>query len=308
LNELKLNIPNLPFSLEHTLDSGQTFRWVQTGQWWEGVIQGGKVKVRQEGDALFCALGEGVKAQSLYDYFRFDDDLERVYSRIMKDSHVAEAVQRYYGLHLINQDVWECLVSFVIATNTNIPRIKLMISRLCERFGKKSAFEGKPFSHFPGPESLAGATQGELASCGLGYRARFVRSVAQKVRSGEVDLEELRFLDYGKARETLIESVLGRKSLLGIGRKAADCVLLFSCSKDESFPIDVWMARVLLRFYPTLFDAETASRLGTRVTNKTGLSGPTYDKISTAMRGYFGGYAGFAQQYLFHDARKSGLE
>jgi N-glycosylase/DNA lyase len=226
----------------------------------------------------------------------------------MKDEHMTEAIQRYYGLRLIHQDAWECLVSFVIATNTNIPRIKLMISNLCERFGEKAGFEGSQYALFPGPHSLAYASHEELTACGLGYRARFVKSVAQKVNSGEVDLEELKILDYERAREVLIERLLGEKTFLGIGRKAADCVLLFSCGKDSSFPIDVWMARVLARYYPGLFDKDLAERLISHVSNETRLSGGAYERISSSMREYFGEYAGYAQQYLFHDARKSKLD
>jgi N-glycosylase/DNA lyase len=307
--EFTLNLSTIPFDLEHTLDSGQAFRWVRKGQWWYGVLPAGAVKVRQVEASLVCAAGsELISPQSVHAYFRLDDDFERIYSRIMKDDHITEAIQRYYGLRLIQQDVWECLISFVIATNTNIPRIKLMISKLCERFGEKATFEGNEYALFPRPHSLADATPEELASCGLGYRARFVRSVAQKVSSGGVDLEELRLLDYERARDVLVERILGEKTLLGIGRKAADCVLLFSCGKDSSFPIDVWMARVLAKYYPRLFDKEMADKLSSHVSNETRLSGGTYEKISASMREYFGEYAGYAQQYLFHDARKGRLE
>ncbi len=306
--EFTLNLANLRFNLGHTLDSGQAFRWVQRGDWWYGIIQGGAIKLRQEDASMFCVADGGViTAESVHSYFRLDDDLERIYSKIMKDEHMTEAIQRFYGLRLIRQDVWECLVSFVIATNTNIPRIRLMISKLCERFGEKASFEGSPYALFPRPELLAEASSEDLAACGLGYRARFVRSVARKVSSGSVDLEELKLFDYERARDVLIERLLGEKTLLGIGRKAADCVLLFSCGKDSSFPIDVWMARVLSRYYPKLFDREIAERLSSHVSSSARLSGGAYETISAAMREYFGEYAGYAQQYLFHDARTSKL-
>jgi len=306
--EFTLNLANVRFNLGHTLDSGQAFRWVQKGDWWYGIIQGGAIKLRQEDASMFCVTDGGLMTpESVHSYFRLDDDLERIYSKIMKDDHLTEAIQRYYGLRLIAQDVWECLVSFVIATNTNIPRIRLMISRLCEKFGEKGSFEGNPYALFPRPELLAEASNDELASCGLGYRARFVRSVARKVSSGSVDLEELKLFDYERARDMLIERLLGEKTLLGIGRKAADCVLLFSCGKDSSFPIDVWMARVLSRYYPKLFDKEVAERLNSHVSSSARLSGGAYETISAAMREYFGEYAGYAQQYLFHDARTSKL-
>jgi N-glycosylase/DNA lyase len=306
--EFTLNIANVRFNLGHTLDSGQAFRWEQRGDWWYGILSSGAIKVRQEEASLVCVTSSGLMTpESVHSYFRLEDDLERIYSKIMKDEHMTEAIQRFYGLRLISQDVWECLVSFVIATNTNIPRIKLMISKLCEKFGEKTEFEGNQYALFPRPELLAEASNEELAACGLGYRARFVRSVAQKVSSGGVDLEELRLLDYERARDLMIERLLGEKTLLGIGRKAADCVLLFSCGKDSSFPIDVWMARVLFKYYPKLFDSETTERLSSHVSNLTRLSGGSYETISASMREYFGEYAGYAQQYLFHDARTNKL-
>ena len=307
--EFKLNLSSVPFDLGHTLDSGQAFRWQQRGEWWYGVLPGSALKVRQEEASLVCVTSsEHLTPQLVHYYFRLDDSLERIYSKIMKDDHVTEAIQRFYGLRLINQDTWECLVSFVIATNTNIPRIKLMISRLCERFGEKASFEGNDFSLFPSAEALADASQEELVSCGLGYRARFVKAVAQKVNSGSVSLEELNLLDYERARDVLIQRVLGEKTLLGIGRKAADCILLFSCGKDSSFPIDVWMAKVLAKYYPALFEKKIAKQLDSHISKVARLSGGAYESISASMRDYFGEYAGYAQQYLFHDARKGNLE
>jgi N-glycosylase/DNA lyase len=307
--EFKLNLSNLPFDLGHTLDSGQAFRWVQRGEWWQGILPAGVIKVKQEESSPICvASTELLTPKIVHEYFRFDDSLERVYSKVMKDDHITEAIQRYYGLRLIDQDVWECLVSFVMATNANIPRIKLMISNVCEKFGEKAAFEGNPYFLFPSPESLSEASVNDLTACGLGYRARFVKSVAEKVVSRSVDFEELRLADYGRARDLLTERLLGEKTYLGVGRKAADCILLFSCRKDSAFPIDVWMARVLSRYYPRLFEKEVAKRLESHVSKTSKLTGGLYESISHSMREYFGEYAGYAQQYLFHDARKSKLE
>lgn len=309
--EFNLNLSSIQFDLGHTLDSGQAFRWTQQAEWWYGIVPGGALKVTQREASLVCITesdNDRITPQSVREYFRLDDDLERIYYRIMKDDHITEAIQRYYGLRLIKQDIWECLVSFVIATNTNIPRIKLMISKLCDRFGEKAEFERNKYALFPTADALAAATEEELAACGLGYRTRFVSSVAQKVSSGRVDLEELRLLEYERAREILVQRLLGEKSLLGIGRKAADCILLFSCGKDSSFPIDVWMARVLSRYYPQLFDKEVADRLQSHVSKETRMSAGTYEEVSSSMRDYFGEYAGIAQQYLFHDARKGRLE
>jgi N-glycosylase/DNA lyase len=106
----------------------------------------------------------------------------------------------------------------------------------------------------------------------------------------------------------MIQRLIGEKTLIGIGRTAADCVLLFSCGKDSAFPIDVWVATVLSRYYPKLFDKKLAAALDSHVSNSGKLSGGDYEKVSALMRKYFGEYAGYAQQYLFHDARKGKLE
>ncbi len=305
--EMYLDLLDEPFDLGHTLDSGQVFRWELRNGWWTAVMREGVVRVKQQGQSIaFSSSSEGLDAKLLRRYFRLDENLVRIYAEITKDEHVTSAIQRYYGLRLMRQDPWECLVSFVIATNTNIPRIKLMVSNLCSRFGRKIEFESVEYKSFPEPDVLAEASLESLTQCGLGYRARFVKAVAEKVSARQVFLDELSFLDYERAKATLIEEVLGRKTLLGIGRKAADCILLFSAGKDDAFPIDVWMASVLARYYPSLFEERMVQRLQAHVAKKSRLTAKDYDVISGVMRRYFGGHAGYAQQYLFHDARNPG--
>jgi N-glycosylase/DNA lyase len=178
-----------------------------------------------------------------------------------------------------------------------------MVSSLCDRFGDAVEFEGAKYSLFPSPERLAEAGLPDLVACGLGYRARFVKSIAESVSLGKVNLDELRLHDYAEARELLIEDLPERKTLMGIGPKVADCVLLFSCGKDSAFPIDVWIARVLDGYYPHLFDGDLKERLASTVSGKTSLSLATYGRLSASARAYFGEFAGYAQQYLFHYER-----
>jgi N-glycosylase/DNA lyase len=246
---------------------------------------------------------EQLDAQAVYHYFALDDDLERIFASIMKDDNITRAVQTFYGLRVMKQDVWECLLSFVVATNSNIPRIKGMIAQMFERFGEAVEFEGERFWLFPPAERLAAATVTELTDCGLGYRANFVKSIAEAVSEGRLNLDELLLHDYPRAKELLTEEILGKKTLLGIGPKVADCVLLFSCGKGSAFPIDVWMARVLERDYPRLFDEDLKQKLASKVSGKGSLSEATYERLAAAARGYFGEYAGYAQQYLFHHER-----
>ena len=304
MGEFTINTEGTPFNLRYTLESGQSFRWQERGQWWVGVLGPGVVKVRQEGAALVCVTStDSISSRTLFRYLGLEEDLRRVLSSIMKDDRVTEAVQRYYGLRLLRQDVWECLLSFVVATNSNIPRIKGMISNLCARLGETVTFEDQAYSLFPTPERVADADLALLDECGLGYRARFVKSVGEAVHQGALSLEELRFFDYPRAKEVLTGQLLGRKTLMGVGPKAADCVLLFSCDKLSAFPIDVWIARVLSTYYPHIFPDELKERLSSRVEGRTSLSEDTYERLAAGARAYFGEFAGYAQQYLFHHER-----
>jgi N-glycosylase/DNA lyase len=290
-----------PFSLEYTLESGQAFRWQNMGEWWYGVVSGGVLKVKQEGDSLRCVSGSDfLDSTFVRSYFRLDVELEKVLSSIMKDETITLAVQTFYGLRLIRQERWECLASFVLATNSNIPRIKKMVQAICARFGEPLQFEGTEYHAFPKPE----APLSILRACGLGYRAPFLKHVATSVEEGMVDFAELSLLDYEDARKTLVEGLLGEKPLPGVGPKVADCVLLYSFDKDEAFPIDVWIAREVVRSYPTLLDPGLRTKLAPDKRAKIGRG--DYDRISSEVRSYFGPYAGYAQQYLFMMARSAG--
>jgi N-glycosylase/DNA lyase len=294
-----------PFSLDYTLESGQVFRWERRGEWWYGVVSAGVLKLKQEGDSLKC-----VSSNDLLDsgfvrgYFRLDDDLEGVLASIAKDPPITNAVQKFYGMRLMRQERWECLASFVLATNANIPRIKKMVSALCSRYGAALEFEGSRYFAFPRPEALAAAPTKDLRACGLGYRAPFLKRVARSVEDGRVDFTALVGLEYDGARKELLRELFGEKVLLGVGPKVADCVLLYSCGKDEAFPVDVWIARELAKSYPKIFGKTLRRRLA--ADGKVHLGLADYDRISKTVRAHFGRFAGYAQQYLYMAARSSG--
>jgi len=295
-----------PFSLDYTLDSGQLFRWDRRGEWWYGVVSGSVLKLRQEGDVLRCSAGsDHLDSSSVSRYFRLDVDLEHVLSTLSKDEAITRAIESYYGLRIVRQDTWECLASFVLATNANIPRIKKMVAAVCARYGTSFEFEGDSYATFPTPEALGAASESDLVGCGLGYRAPFLRRVAISVAEGKVDFDLLANLEYVESRKLLMKELLGQKLLLGVGPKVADCVLLYSCGKDEAFPIDVWIAKVIGKSYPRLLGPELRKRFAAE--GKAKLSPSDYDKISKRVRSYFGAYAGYAQQYLFMAAREQGL-
>jgi N-glycosylase/DNA lyase len=294
-----------PFSLDYTLESGQVFRWENKGEWWYGVVSEGVVKVAQEGDSLRCVSSEdSIGGDFMRSYFRLDEDLQQIMASVMKDETLTQAAQRFYGMRLIRQEFWECLVSFVLATNSNIQRIKKMISSVCTHFGEPMEFEGINYFLFPEAERLAEASVKELRELGLGYRAVFLKRVAESVVQSRVDPGELCMMDYDRAHETLSEVLVDEKVLPGVGPKVADCILLYSCGKDEAFPIDVWIARVLVRSYSSLIGPNLLKRLDPEM--KARLSRSDYARISAAARAYFGRYAGYAQQYLFTMARDEG--
>jgi len=292
--EIRLDRITVPFSLEHTLRCGQLFRWEKLGDWWYGIAKDRVVKIRQIADRLmFQTFPEKMDAEFIKDYFRLDDDLPSILSQIDKDEHMRRAVQRFHGLRICRQEPWECLISYICATYKNIPAIKNMILNLSKRFGRKITFNGHHFYTFPRPSNLAHASLKEIRSCKLGFRAEHVLETSKILDHGEFNLEDLRKMDYEKARQKLL-------SLPGVGQKVADCVLLFSLDKLEAFPVDIWMKRTVTEFYPSYFEHSFIQR----VTNKNSITPREYITISSFGREYFGKYAGYAQEYLFSLSRK----
>ena len=157
-----------------------------------------------------------------------------------------------------------------------------MLTRLCQKFGNKVEFENRQFSTFPSADRLANATIKDLLSCGLGFRAKYLKDAVKAVNSEKIEFESLRRTDYKSALETL-------KTVRGIGNKIADCILLFSLDKMESFPIDRWTQRILQKYYPNIFD----------VMHGKSLTEKKHDSLHEKIVEYFGPYAGYSQQFLF---------
>ena len=243
---------NEPCDVASTLESGQTFRWHRceegTGDdvWFEGVVFENVVRLRKhpEGIEFTCEPdSEESMAGPLRDYLRLDDDLDAIYRTLAGDERISAAFERYRGLRIARQDPWECLVTFICSANSNIPRIATNVRDMASAFGRTLDVGVGEHHLFPTPDALADAGETALRALGLGFRAKYVASVAKIVANGAVDLFALREASYDEALDALVD-------LPGVGDKIANCVMLFSLDKLDAFPVDVWIHRALVDWYP----------------------------------------------------------
>jgi len=285
---IKLN-PSVPFNLEVTLCCGQVFRWEKHGEWWYGVVRDRAFKARQTADALEF---ENADAEFVKNYFGLHDDLAMILRGISRDDHIKQTIRMFKGLRILRQDPWECLISYVCATYKNIAAIRQMLSKLSRMFGNKVRFDNMDFYTFPKPHELATASKTQLLNCGLGYRAEYVHQTARTIFHSKFNIERLRKTCYEEARTELL-------AFQGVGSKAADCILLFSLGKFEAFPVDVWIKRAIMRHYENHFPREFTARIKQEGT----LTRSQYEKLSLFGRSYFGKFAGYAQEYLYHYER-----
>lgn len=262
-----LIIPEDIFNLPQTLDCGQAFRWEQTeDNKWHGVVKGTPLTVYETADGIVFENTDEEKFNTIWkDYFDFDTDYEKIRESFSSDLYLSRAMDFCGGIRLLKQEPWEALCSFIISQNNNIPRIKGIISRLCEAFGDNL---GNGDFSFPDAERLAKMTPEELAPLRAGFRAKYIVDAARKVASGEVPLYELKKLSLEGGLNSLMK-------ITGVGPKVASCALLYGCGKKDAFPIDVWVKKILQELYPDGFPFEDSP------------------------------YKGVAQQYLFHYRRFS---
>lgn len=286
---------------EITVNSGQMFLWENYKNSWYGVYKSHILKFsldhKNSGKGTydhlyFDSLPELDNWQELV--FRLDDDINYISSCLTNDNMISQLFKKYSGLWLMRQDPFQCMISFACSSNTNIPMIRRMLKNLCRKFGIKREIDEKKFFTFPTTKSLAKASINELCSCGIGYRAKTIKSLTEKIIIGTLNIEELSRCKYDEAKEKLL-------GIYGIGNKLADCILLFSLEKTEAFPIDVWIARSIHSYYRALLNQESF-KLDFKSTK---LSPNKYNLLSKIMRQHFGKYAGYAQQYLYYHMRCS---
>lgn len=269
------------YDLQSTLECGQAFRWIRSGAGWESVIRGRWARVQAVPGGLHVSWVEGPSdALWLRNHLAADEVLASILGTFPDDAPLRSAVARCRGLRLLRQEPWECLASFICSSTKQIVQIRQIVSLLGERWGREvAAPTGAVLKRaFPTAPTMASAGEEALRDCKLGFRAPYVLDAARRVSDGRLDLEGLAHLETPAAREALME-------IHGVGRKIADCVLLFAYGRQDAFPIDVWVRRALSQLYFPRARRVTAARL------------------ESFSRNHFGPYSGYAQQYLFHYIR-----
>jgi N-glycosylase/DNA lyase len=278
------------FNLALTLDSGQVFHWDKVGRGFVGMIGVSAVYIEQDGNALRAKVASALSRRGLNrgqdahatiaNYFALDHPLADICASFPEDPIMNEARDFCRGLRIIRQPKWECLATFICSSMKQVAHIRQISLALRRRFGERRKI-GNRFAHtFPPARRIARASENDLRECALGYRARNLLMTARLVSSGKADLKAWSALPDADLREKLC-------ALPGVGMKVANCVMLFAYERLRAFPIDVWIERVLKQQYFSRKKKVTELRL--REFAET----------------YFGEHGGYAQQYLFHHARRA---
>ncbi len=253
-------------SLDPTLGCGQAHRWRRTDDGWQGVM-GKKVITLKQTETGFECLGTS-DVSSLLNYFRNDDDFDEIVQYISdRDAYIADLSDACPGLRILRQDRWECLATYLLATNVNVKRIAKMVESVCDTFGDDL---GQRHA-FPTPRQILDRSE-KVCDCRLGFReTRFIK-LAKMVEDNEIDLDSIADMNYGDCVNELMR-------IDGVGPKVADCVSLFAFDHLEAFPVDARISDRMERLY-----------------NVKG----SYKVVSNYGRTKFGKYAGYAQEFLYH--------
>ncbi len=275
------------FDLKETFECGQCFRWKkeENGSY-TGIVECGVINASIINDKVVFkgTCKDDVDFESFCrNYFDLEEDYNKIQKSILKedDKTLKKAVEFGKGIRILNQNSWEMLISFIISAANNIPRISKTIDNISSSFGKcvRSDVSGimKEYFLFPTPDELSKATMEDLRKCNLGFRDKYVFEATRKVFLEEVNLDNIKKMDYKNAKKELL-------CISGVGSKVADCILLFSMCKKEAFPVDTWIKQIM---------------------NKVYVDSKNVKKIEEYAQNRFGIFSGVAQQYLFYYAREN---
>lgn len=268
------------FNPQHIFECGQAFRWYKEEDESYTTIAFDRVlNVKKLGENIVLYPTNMEDFHNIwYHYFDLGRDYGEIKEKLSKDSILKEATKFGDGIRILNQDPFETIISFIISANNQIPRIKKSIELIAKHYGNK--IDDQYYS-FPNSEVLAKVSPEDLREIArVGFRDKRIVETSQMIENGEINIDDIFNMTRDQGKEVLMK-------LPGVGPKVSDCVLLFAFDKDEAFPVDVWVKRVMEHFY---------LKEDTNV-KKIGLHGKTL----------FGSLAGFAQQYLFYYARELGI-
>ena len=276
------------FNMIHIFECGQCFRWeIQPDNSYTGIIKDAVINVKEENNQIIFT-GNSINSNFeniIKEYFDLDTNYSEYKDKLSQvDDYLKESISFGEGIRILKQDLWECIISFIISANNNIPRIKKIIERLSLNYGNKIEFDGREYYTFPSPEELSKASIEDLRKLGLGFRDKRIFNTTKMILEKQVDLEKIKNM---KTTDEMREELL---KLDGVGPKVADCILLFALKRVDVFPIDVWVRRVMNDLYIHNEDEEKV--------NKKELQKLAEEK--------FLGLSGIAQQYLFYWKRENG--
>lgn len=272
------------FDPKHIFECGQCFRWKDQGDGsYTGVAKGRVINVSREGDTIYLKNTNLEDFNNIWkDYFDLDTDYSKIKNELRNmDEYLEKATEFGWGIRLLRQDPWEMIISFIISSNNRIPMIQKAIKNLSREYGTYiGSYEGEDYYDFPTPQQLSKASIEEIRACSTGFRDKYIKSTTEKVIKNNDDVYSYRNL----STEDCIKELL---KFNGIGPKVGDCIALFGMQKYDTFPVDVWVKRVMQEFYV-----------------EDDMSLPKIRKYAIDK---FGDLSGFAQQYLFYYARELGI-
>lgn len=275
------------FELKDIFECGQCFRWNEEKDGsYTGVIKDGVINVKKEGEEIiFTGKCQNDLKETVENYFDLNRNYEEIKEKLSKiDNYLKTSIDYGKGIRILNQDLWETIISFIISANNNIPRIKGIIERISKKYGNEIQWKGNKYYTFPTTEQLKDVTVEEYRKLGLGFRDIRLYETTHKILEKEIDIDKL------KTNSNTLEVREELLKLSGVGPKVADCILLFSeLKRFDTFPIDVWVRRVMNDLYIKEADESKVSK----------------KKIEDLAEAKFGDLKGLAQQYLFYWRREN---
>lgn len=264
------------FSIKHTFMCGQCFRFFPYRDGYLGVAFKKKVYLcEKNGKIIIENLTKEEFESSWIKFFDLERDYGKIKDFLSKDITMKKAIGFGSGIRILRQEFFECLISFIISQQNNIPRIQKAVEGFCRLFGEKKEYMGEEYYTFPDPENVKNITEKDLEPLKLGYRSKYIIGAIKDVCEKRISFEELSSLSYEEAKKKLL-------TVKGIGNKVADCILLFSLGKFEAFPVDTWIKKAMQDLY--------------------GLNEKDINDYKTVN---YGEYSGFAQQYIFYYMREN---